>query len=333
MTSDPKVKKALPGIGLASSIIGGTMANGNLSRAEWERVAGELRAYREAQEQTWGGLDDMTLARYLAGTCTPEERQTVEGEAGKRPAVAELLTLVRGALDERAPAELMNDAGRRQEAQETGVSDVGGSGGSARPKESGKPFRDIVGTFSLLSASSSDSARWRRRLAAVGALAACLAIGLVGGLAWNRSRDNKPFEVLVAQADSRSVGARGQPDEGKAVAIQSARKGFASVIALFNDKSPMVFPSRAAGAVPVLPGERVQSPPLPPGLSGAAVLLIVITEQPAAEVIRQSTEGMNFGPSQVGELQRILTEKLEASNYHWVAFASVDPKYPDRTGP
>ena len=170
--------------------------------------------------------------------------------------------------------------------------------------------------------------RWRRRMAIAGALAACLLIGLLGGLAWNRATDTKPFDVLIAQADTRPVGSRGQPDEGRAVVIQSAHKGFASIVALFKDNSPMVFPSRAAGPLPVPSGALVESPPLPPGLMGATVLLIVITEQPAADVIHQIVAGTAFGPHQIEDLRRLLTEKLQASNYRWVAYATATQTRP-----
>jgi hypothetical protein len=75
------------------------MVNSDQPKAEWQWIAAELRAYREAQDQVWGGLDDVVVARYLAGTCTQEEKLRVEGVANERRAVANLLALVREVCD------------------------------------------------------------------------------------------------------------------------------------------------------------------------------------------------------------------------------------------
>jgi hypothetical protein len=65
---------------------------------EWQRVAADLIAYRDAQKQLWGGLDDGLIARYLAGDCTPPERQRVEETMSSHPEVRACVDLVREVL-------------------------------------------------------------------------------------------------------------------------------------------------------------------------------------------------------------------------------------------
>lgn len=165
--------------------------------------------------------------------------------------------------------------------------------------------------------------RFLPRLKTVAALAACLLVGLLVGVTWMRGGRSKPFEVLVAQAEMKSTLPRGGSGKVPAVVIHSDRKGFASVVALFPRDAPFVFPSVASGSIPVQPGEAAASPPLPPGLEEAKALFIVVTEQPASEVIHRALEGTKFAPDQIDQVQALLAEKLAMSNYHWAAFSKV----------
>jgi len=61
----------------------------------WKRVTEMLQAYREQQRAMWGEVDDVAVARYLAGTCTASERTSVEKAAEDHEAVAELLQVLR----------------------------------------------------------------------------------------------------------------------------------------------------------------------------------------------------------------------------------------------
>ena len=70
---------------------------------QWERVASELRACRDAQQQAWGDLDNATLGRYLAGDVTPEERQRVEIALKARPELRLLTDLVSDVLADCEP--------------------------------------------------------------------------------------------------------------------------------------------------------------------------------------------------------------------------------------
>jgi hypothetical protein len=70
---------------------------------QWERVASELRAYRDYQQQAWGDIDNATLGRYLAGELDFDERHRVETALDERPELRKLTELVRAVLVEFEP--------------------------------------------------------------------------------------------------------------------------------------------------------------------------------------------------------------------------------------
>ncbi len=63
---------------------------------DWTKVAAELRAYREFQQETWGTVSDMTIAKFVSGTSTHEEAQQVQQAAGRYPAIQRLIEVVGG---------------------------------------------------------------------------------------------------------------------------------------------------------------------------------------------------------------------------------------------
>jgi hypothetical protein len=67
---------------------------------QWERVAAELRACRDAQQRAWGDLDDALLGRFLAGEVNPEERRQIENALKELPELRKLTDLVRDVLGE-----------------------------------------------------------------------------------------------------------------------------------------------------------------------------------------------------------------------------------------
>src|SRR5262245_48662867 len=72
-------------------------------RERWERAAGELRAFRDLQRQTWGEIDNAILGRYLAGEVTAVERELVEATLQRHPDLRELLALIGEALPIEVP--------------------------------------------------------------------------------------------------------------------------------------------------------------------------------------------------------------------------------------
>src|SRR5438874_1132826 len=71
---------------------------------QWDRVASELRAYKQTQQQAWGDVDNATLGRYLAGELSGEERARVEQALGQYPELLKLTDVVRDVLGEFEPA-------------------------------------------------------------------------------------------------------------------------------------------------------------------------------------------------------------------------------------
>jgi hypothetical protein len=70
----------------------------------WDRVASELRSYREQQERTWGKVDSSTLGRYLDDAADSQERKQVEAALAEHPELRKLTDLVREVLADFEPA-------------------------------------------------------------------------------------------------------------------------------------------------------------------------------------------------------------------------------------
>jgi hypothetical protein len=70
----------------------------------WDRVASELRAYRQAQQQAWGEIDNATLGRFIAGDLNSDERREIEQALNERPELRKLTDLVRDVLADFEPA-------------------------------------------------------------------------------------------------------------------------------------------------------------------------------------------------------------------------------------
>lgn len=68
------------------------------SNTNWARILYELRQYRDVQKQTWGDINDATIAVYLAGEGTPEQNAQVESAMERYPAVREAIEIVKEVL-------------------------------------------------------------------------------------------------------------------------------------------------------------------------------------------------------------------------------------------
>ncbi len=78
---------------------------------QWDRVASELRACREAQQQAWGDVDNATLGRYLADDVTLEERRRIETELRRHPELRKLTDLVSDIIRDCEPVAAPERAG------------------------------------------------------------------------------------------------------------------------------------------------------------------------------------------------------------------------------
>jgi anti-sigma factor RsiW len=60
-----------------------------------DRVAADLVGYQAEQRKLWGGIDELTLARYEAGTLPDAERARVEQAMRDHPALRECMETAR----------------------------------------------------------------------------------------------------------------------------------------------------------------------------------------------------------------------------------------------
>src|SRR5271165_6997003 len=61
----------------------------------WSHAATDLRAYRDAQRALWGDVDEGTLSRYVAGSATNEERESVSRAMRTHPELRACIETVR----------------------------------------------------------------------------------------------------------------------------------------------------------------------------------------------------------------------------------------------
>jgi hypothetical protein len=79
--------------------MGAHQADGdNDNDAQWNRIALELLAYREKRKNTWGDIDDLTLARFLGGETSEEETARVNRAMADYPKVRECVAVLRDVL-------------------------------------------------------------------------------------------------------------------------------------------------------------------------------------------------------------------------------------------
>ncbi len=71
----------------------------------WERVAAELRACKESQQQAWGNVDNALLGRYLAGELSPGEQAELEQALARLPELRKLTDLVQDVLRDLEPID------------------------------------------------------------------------------------------------------------------------------------------------------------------------------------------------------------------------------------
>lgn len=68
------------------------------STERWQRVAADLRSYRDEGRRVWGDISEDIAARYIVRACSAEERDRVERAARDHPLLRELLAIAADAL-------------------------------------------------------------------------------------------------------------------------------------------------------------------------------------------------------------------------------------------
>jgi hypothetical protein len=178
-----------------------------------------------------------------------------------------------------------------------------------------------AGKASTVARSSSHTWFVRSPLArrAAYAIAASLLIGmgvLIGSMAFHGIATATGMEILVAIASPQFVPARGT-DTDLRVEIQCDRPGFATVMSLASGRRQQVLPLPGADPISVASSGTTTYGPLPPD---STTVLVVVTELPATDAIRNALLGKQFTPNESGQLQGFLRDILGASGHRWAAF-------------
>jgi hypothetical protein len=296
------------------------MAEPGETREDWERLAVELRAYGQAQRQAWGDLDDVHVARYLAGACSAEERAAVEQALRDSADVREVLEVLRGVLPAWGP-----DA----PAQPGAVSGAAGPEGltqdpvaPSRPAATRPPLRRMLLRAALIGSG----------------LAASFLLGwLLGQGRWGPEPSGQPGERLLASLtavprDSRAADAArvtlddqgvywiaGGRDFG--LEIRSPRRGVATLV-LLGPGQPVVYPLPGQADIAVEPLEPRKFGPLDRPQARTTVLVLV-TATPAAETVRQHLAAAEVAQDQPDQLLARLEQALWGAGQGWAALGRI----------
>jgi hypothetical protein len=299
------------------------MAGPSESREHWERLAAELRAYGQAQRQAWVDVDDMQLARYLTGACSPPERAAVEQALRDLPDVREVIDVLRDVLpawELQAPVPSGAEEGAAPPA--TVPAARGPDTAAQRQPAQARPSRRVL-----------------RRPALVGCgLAASFLLGwFIGQGRLGPQPSERPGERLLASVtalprDSRAAAAARVTvdDQGIyriaggrdfALEIRSPRRGVATLV-LLRPGQPVVYPLPGQAEIAVEPLEPRRFGPLDRPEARTTVLVIV-TATPAAETVRQYLAAAGTALDQPDRVLAQLEDTLWAAGQRWAALGRI----------
>jgi hypothetical protein len=301
------------------------MAGPSESREQWQRLAAELRAYRQVQQQAWGDLDDVQVAQFLAGASSPQDRAEVEQAMRDLPDVREVIDVLRGVL----PARSVNAPVLPGSAEGA----VGAAFGAAALP---------VDTAAMAQAARTRMAFRRRNLlraALVGmGLAASFLLGLlIGQGRFTSESPEGPGERLLAGLTAVPRDSRG-PDAARvtlddqgvyqitggkdfALEIRSPRRGVATIV-LLGPGDPVVYPPLRRAKIAVEPLEPRKFGPLDRP-EGRTTVLVIVTATPAAEMIRQHLKAAEAAREQPDRLVAQLEQALWGAGQRWAALGRI----------
>jgi hypothetical protein len=300
------------------------MAGSAESREPWERLAAELRTYGHAQRQAWADIDDIQLARYLAGAGSPPERAAVEQAMRDLPDVREVIDVLRSILPS-------------QEVEAPVAPSAEGAGsGIAAPTPALRQGTVVQGQ----PAGTRDTRRrMLRRAALVGlGLAASFLLGwLIGQRRLGPEPLHGPGERLLASLtalprDSRAVeSARVMLDDqgvyriagGRdfALEIRSPRRGVATLV-LLGPGEPLVYPQPGQANIAVEALEPRKFGPLDQPKARTTVLVLV-TDTPAAEIVRRLLAIAGAALDEPDRLPDQMEKALWGAGQRWVALGRI----------
>jgi hypothetical protein len=254
---------------------------------QWDRVAAELRAHREAQREAWGDFDANQVTRYLAGLCTPQERAAVEVAMRSLPDVRELIEVLQAMEFPVPPGPIPRGLARIW----------------------ARINRGTVRTCALVGLG----------------VAATFLLGLLIGRTVYHKPDPPlgPPELLSAKltpVPRTFRGAAGAKDFD--VEIRSPRSGFATIVLLQPGLPPRCFPEPGQPDVRVEAFELRKYGPLDRPNTRTTVLVIV-TATPAENVIREHVPAAGPAPDQTDALEESLEQALWAAGHRWAAVGRI----------
>jgi len=153
------------------------------------------------------------------------------------------------------------------------------------------------------------------------ALAASLLLGvflgglLVRGAGWKPSTGG--MEVLLASVTPKFGALRGA-ERSLLVEVASVRPGFATIITLAPDRPQQVFPEPGESPIRVAPSAPQTYGPLP---RDSTTALVLITETPATDLLREALLSQEFMPDNLDRLDGYLRKLLSQSGYRWVGMS------------
>jgi hypothetical protein len=153
------------------------------------------------------------------------------------------------------------------------------------------------------------------------ALAASLLVGvLLGGLAFRGGGlwpSTGETEVLLASVTPKFGTLRGA-EQSLLVEVGSVRPGFATIITLAPDRPQQVFPEPGEEPIRIKPSARETYGPLP---RDSTTALVLITETPATDLIREALLSQEFRAGDLDRLDGYLRKLLSQSGYRSVGMS------------
>jgi hypothetical protein len=188
------------------------------------RLAAGLKAQRAERDRLWGGIDEMTLARYEAGVSPEAERLRVEQAMRDHPALRECLEFAQelSAAWQAAPV-------------------AGTTAATGRPDD--KPSPAVATARSIpLPDTTDETVRFsrqmlsrRRWLTIAAAVAAILGLGFVYRYAWRQIGPELPPDVV--DDDSRTPGSSPSAIVEKGAAPSARRPTFEEAVAALKKRA------------------------------------------------------------------------------------------------
>jgi hypothetical protein len=279
------------------------------SREEWDRVAEELRAYRQTQRQAWGNLDDVLVARYLAGVCSPEEAVKVEQAMRNLPDLHEVIDVLRA----------VPPGWRTGPVVPSAATEV--AGGTRQGWLSGMMW-EAVWLWT----------RWWWALVGTGLVAALLLVVVIREVFLPVRPELLLASLTAVPRDSRAADSAEVTldDQGTyrirggqefSLEIVSPRQGVVTLV-LLGPGPPTVYPRPGQTDIWVDPFQVRKYGPLHRP-EGKTTVLVIVTATPAAKMLEQYLARTATTPDDLDQVRERLEKVLQYAGHRWAAIGRI----------